>query len=87
MRIPSIRLYGKRKAQILTHKGIKSCSDRHIEIFSVAGVICVCGRQLEITEINDDSMGAEYYDIDLLTDDKLSNIARLAIEGLNAKDI
>ncbi|MBO5148152.1 MAG: YabP/YqfC family sporulation protein [Clostridia bacterium] len=54
MRIPSIRLYGKRKAQILTHKGIKSCSDRHIEIFSVAGVICVCGRQLEITEINDE---------------------------------
>ena len=48
MRIPSIRLYGKRKAQILTHKGIKSCSDRHIEIF------CVCGRQLEITEINDE---------------------------------
>ena len=54
MRIPSIRLYGKRKAQILTHRGIKSCSDRHIEIFSVAGVICVCGRQLEITEINDE---------------------------------
>lgn len=54
MRIPSIRLYGKRKAQILTHKGIKACSDRHIEIFSVAGVICVCGRQLEITEINDE---------------------------------
>lgn len=54
MRIPSIRLYGKRKAQVLTHKGIKSCSDRHIEIFSVAGVICVCGRQLEITEINDE---------------------------------
>lgn len=54
MRIPSIRLYGKRKAQILTHKGIKSCSDRYIEIFSVAGVICVCGRQLEITEINDE---------------------------------
>ena len=42
---------------------------------------------IEITEINDDSMGAEYYDIDLLTDDKLSNIARLAIEGLNVKDI
>ena len=54
MRIPSIRLYGKRKAQILTHKGIKTCSDRHIEIFSVAGVICVCGRPLEITEINDE---------------------------------
>lgn len=42
---------------------------------------------IEITEINDDSMGAEYYDIDLLIDDKLSNIAMLAIEGLNAKDI
>ena len=37
---------------------------------------------IEITEINDDSLGAEYYDINLLTDDKLSNIARLAIEEL-----
>lgn len=42
---------------------------------------------IEITEINDDSMGAEYYDINSLTNDKLSNIASLAIGELNAKDI
>jgi len=42
---------------------------------------------IEITEINDDSMGAEYYDINLLTNDKLSNIASLAIGELNVKNI
>lgn len=42
---------------------------------------------IEITEINDDSMGAEYYDIKMLSSTNLSNIASLAIEGLNAKNI
>ena len=42
---------------------------------------------IEITDVNDDSMGAEYYDIDLLTKDKLSNIASLAIGELNVKNI
>lgn len=37
---------------------------------------------IKITEINDDSMGAEYYDINLLTNKQLSNIASLAIERL-----
>lgn len=54
MRIPSVRLYGKCKAQILTHKGICACNDKCVEIFSVAGIICVAGRQLEIVEINDE---------------------------------
>lgn len=54
MSIPSIRLYGKRKVQIITHKGICSCSDRCVQIFSVAGIICVCGKDLEITEITDE---------------------------------
>lgn len=54
MNIPSIRLYGRRKAQILTHKGLCSCSDKNIEIFSMAGIICVCGRDLEVAEINDE---------------------------------
>lgn len=54
MNIPSIRLYGKRKVQILTHKGLCSCSDKHIEVFSVAGIICICGKQLEVAEINDE---------------------------------
>ena len=39
-------------------------------------------ENLEITEINDDSMGAEYYDINLLTKEQLSNIAILALEKL-----
>ncbi|MBE7057698.1 MAG: hypothetical protein E7387_01170 [Ruminococcaceae bacterium] len=54
MSIPSIRLYGNRKVQVITHKGICSCSDRHIEIFSIAGIICVCGKNLEIMEITDE---------------------------------
>ncbi len=54
MSIPSIRLYGKRKVQVITHKGICSCSDRCIQIFSVAGIICVCGKELEILEITDE---------------------------------
>lgn len=54
MKIPSIRLYGKRKAQILTHKGICSCNDKCVEIFSIAGIICVFGKQLEIAEITDE---------------------------------
>lgn len=54
MSIPSIRLYGKRKVQVITHKGICSCCDRCIEVFSVAGIICVCGKNLEIMEITDE---------------------------------
>ena len=54
MRIPSIRLYGNRKVQILTHKGICACSDSCVEVFSVAGIICVFGKNLEIMEINDE---------------------------------
>ncbi|MBQ9072759.1 MAG: NUDIX domain-containing protein [Bacilli bacterium] len=38
---------------------------------------------IEITQINDDSMGAQYYDIDTLTKDELSNIALLALKKLN----
>lgn len=54
MRIPSIRLYGKRKVQIITHKGVCSCGEKCIEIFSMAGIICVCGKDLEIMEITDE---------------------------------
>lgn len=37
---------------------------------------------IQITETNDDSMGAEYYDIKSLKNENLSNIAILAIERL-----
>ena len=37
---------------------------------------------IEITEINDDSMGAEYYDIKDLKEEELSNIALLALKKL-----
>lgn len=39
-------------------------------------------NNIQITEINDDSMGAEYYDIKTLKNENLSNIAILAIERL-----
>ena len=37
---------------------------------------------VEITEVNDDSKGAEFYDIDSLNSDMLSNIANLEINKL-----
>ncbi|MBE6139058.1 MAG: NUDIX domain-containing protein [Firmicutes bacterium] len=40
---------------------------------------------MEITEINDDSMGSEYYDIDKLKKEQLSNIALLALKKLGYK--
>jgi len=42
-------------------------------------------NNIEITEINDDSMGAEYLDIIKLKKEQLSNIAFLALEKLNYK--
>jgi ADP-ribose pyrophosphatase YjhB (NUDIX family) len=39
-------------------------------------------ENVEITEINDDSMGAEYFDIDKLTKEQLSNIAVIALQKL-----
>lgn len=39
-------------------------------------------ENIEITEINDDSMGAEYFDIDKLTKEQLSNIAVIALQKL-----
>lgn len=40
-------------------------------------------ENIEITEINDDSMGAEYFDISKLTKEQLSNIALLGLQELN----
>lgn len=40
---------------------------------------------VEITEINDDSNGAEYYDIVKLKEEQLSNIALLALKKLDYK--
>ena len=40
-------------------------------------------ENIEITEINDDSMGAEYFDISKLTKKQLSNIALLGLQKLN----
>ena len=39
-------------------------------------------QKLEITEINDDSKGAEFYDIDSLSKENLSQIAVLELEKL-----
>lgn len=40
-------------------------------------------ENIEITEINDDSMGSEYFDISKLTKEQLSNIALLGLQKLN----
>lgn len=69
------------------HKG-EELETKHIAIlYKINNYENDIKDNIEITEINDDSMGAEYYDIDLLTDDKLSNIASLAIGELNVKNI
>lgn len=39
-------------------------------------------KDVEITEINDDSLGAEFYDIDKLRKENLSDIAVLELEKL-----
>ena len=54
MNIPSMRLYGKTRVQILSHKGLCGFSGDEIQILSAVGIICVCGKNLEITEINDE---------------------------------
>ena len=69
------------------HKG-EDLETKHIAIlYKINNYENDIKENIEITEINDDSMGAEYYDINLLTNDKLSNIASLAIGELNAKNI
>ena len=40
-------------------------------------------ENIEITQINDDSMGAEFFDIDKLAKDQLSNIALISLQKLN----
>ena len=42
-------------------------------------------KTIEITALNDDSMGAEYYDIVKLKEEQLSNIALLALKKLDYK--
>ena len=39
-------------------------------------------ENIEITEINDDSMGAEYFDINKLAKEQLSNIALIGLQKL-----
>ena len=42
-------------------------------------------NEVEITDINDDSLGADFYDIDSLTKDNLSLIAIMELEKLGYK--
>jgi len=39
-------------------------------------------EEIEITDINDDSMGAEFYDINALTSNQLSSIANLVLNKM-----
>ena len=50
MNIPSMRLYGKTRVQILSHKGLCGFSGEEIQILSAVGIICVCGKNLEIND-------------------------------------
>lgn len=69
------------------HKG-EDLETKHIAIlYKIINYENDIKNNIEITEINDDSMGAEYYDIKTLSSTNLSNIASLAIGELNVKDI
>ena len=54
MSMPSIRIYGRKCVQILSHKGLCGCCENEINIYSDVGVICICGSSLTITEISDE---------------------------------
>ena len=42
-------------------------------------------KELEVDEVNDDSLGADFYEIDKLSKDELSSIAILELEKLGYK--
>jgi len=52
--IPSIRINGSSNLQIYNHKGLKTVSDKLIEICSSIGLVCIDGKSLQITEISND---------------------------------
>lgn len=54
MKIPSMRLYGKENVQIISHKGLGTCSEKSIEIYTNAGIMCINGKSLEISVINNE---------------------------------
>lgn len=54
MSMPSIRIYGRKRVQILSHKGLCGCGENEIDIHSDAGILRVCGSELAITEISDE---------------------------------
>ena len=45
MNVPSMRLYGKTRLQILSHKGLCGYSDTEISVYSTVGTICVGGKE------------------------------------------
>lgn len=66
--------WNKENIQIKTH---------HIGIFyKITNYKNKIKKEVKITEVNDDSLGAEFYDIDKLTKDNLSEIAILELEKL-----
>ena len=44
-------------------------------------------KELEVDEVNDDSLGADFYEIDKLSKDELSSIAILELEKLGYKPV
>lgn len=52
--LPSIKINGSSDIQIYNHKGLKTVSEKMIEIFSSIGVISIDGKQLVLNEITGD---------------------------------
>lgn len=52
MNVPNIRMVGNMEITIENHKGIIEYSKNLIRINSYNGIIKICGKELEIREIN-----------------------------------
>ena len=49
--LPSIRIDGSSSVQIYNHKGVKTISDKLIEVISSIGIVSIDGKDLQIMEI------------------------------------
>ncbi len=57
--VPSVKMIGNGKVEILNHKGLKECDSNRISVSTKIGIICIEGEKLVIKEINGDCLSME----------------------------
>ncbi len=81
--ITKYELFDANSANPIWHRKDMTVNVHHIGIFyKILEYKNKVKKKLKIDEINDDSLGAEFYEIASLTKDKLSDIAILELEAL-----